>query len=199
MESPVLLMKNIRRKCTLKNSLKCWSQKNWSKEFSYLVDPKISKFKIHRQIFRTNSGCSGANIQCPWMRCWTPIFWCGLYPKFRNIVNRIQYDEYHLYPVDKHLLRAVQTVKKIRHCQWQQVWNRLCDMIYGELKNKRLLLWAVLLHDIGKGRIWGGTMRKKAATLLRKSLPEAGWNPRTWKNCRFSGPRAPLSGQNCHP
>ncbi len=71
-------------------------------------------------------------------------------PEFRNIVNRIQYDEYHLYPVDKHLLRAVQIAKKFGTAKDSSL-EPLCDMIYGELKNKRLLLWAALLHDIGKG------------------------------------------------
>ncbi|MCK7509774.1 MAG: hypothetical protein MZV70_40880 [Desulfobacterales bacterium] len=34
-------------------------------------------------------------------------------PEFQRVSNRIQYDEYHLYPVDKHLLRTVQTIKQL--------------------------------------------------------------------------------------
>ncbi|NNL74816.1 MAG: HD domain-containing protein, partial [Desulfobacterales bacterium] len=71
-------------------------------------------------------------------------------PEFRNVINRIQYDEYHLYPVDKHLLRTVQTVKKFGTAKITSL-EPLCEAIFKELKNKKLLLWAALLHDIGKG------------------------------------------------
>ena len=70
-------------------------------------------------------------------------------PAFRDITNRIQYDEYHLYPVDKHLLRTVETLKNFG--QNGSEMDRLYGRIYRELKNRKLLLWAALLHDIGKG------------------------------------------------
>ncbi|MGI9569359.1 MAG: HD domain-containing protein, partial [Desulfobulbia bacterium] len=70
-------------------------------------------------------------------------------PEFGGIRNRIQYDEYHLYPVDKHLLRTVQTVKKFGTAKDSSL-EPLCGKIYRNLKRKKLLLWAALLHDIGK-------------------------------------------------
>jgi [protein-PII] uridylyltransferase len=33
-------------------------------------------------------------------------------PEFHSVVNCIQYDEYHIYPVDRHLLRTVKTLKQ---------------------------------------------------------------------------------------
>ena len=69
--------------------------------------------------------------------------------EFHSVHNRIQYDEYHLYPVDKHLLRTVQTVKKFGTAKESSL-EPLCDKLYRNLKEKRLLLWAALLHDIGK-------------------------------------------------
>jgi len=71
-------------------------------------------------------------------------------PEFRNIVNRIQYDEYHLYPVDKHLLRTVHTIKSFT-AEKDNSREPLCYQVYRELNNKKLLLWAALLHDVGKG------------------------------------------------
>ena len=71
-------------------------------------------------------------------------------PRFGDIRNRIQYDEYHLYPVDKHLLRTVQTIKKFGTAKDSSL-EPLCEKIYRNLKRKKLLLWAALLHDIGKG------------------------------------------------
>jgi len=71
-------------------------------------------------------------------------------PELRNVRNRIQYDAYHLYPVDKHLLRTVQTIKKFGTAVESSL-EPLCEKIYRNLKRKKLLLWAALLHDIGKG------------------------------------------------
>ncbi|MBA3029216.1 MAG: [protein-PII] uridylyltransferase [Desulfobacteraceae bacterium] len=74
----------------------------------------------------------------------------SIIPEMENIQNRIQFDEYHLYPVDKHSLHAVQTVQKWRNRE--EIKNEpMCVDVYSELKNPALLHWAVLLHDIGKG------------------------------------------------
>ena len=72
-----------------------------------------------------------------------------LIPEMKGIVNRIQYDEYHLYPVDKHSLRTVHTLKSFALTP-ESVFNPLCKTLYKQLKYKRVLLWAALLHDIGK-------------------------------------------------
>jgi [protein-PII] uridylyltransferase len=70
-------------------------------------------------------------------------------PEFRSVSNRIQYDEYHLYPVDKHLLRTVQTIK---HLVGEAGGAEpLVARVYRELKSKAVLTWAALLHDVGKG------------------------------------------------
>jgi [protein-PII] uridylyltransferase len=74
----------------------------------------------------------------------------AMIPEVENIRNRIQFDEYHLYPVDKHSLHAVQTVQKWRNRE-ENHNEPMCVKVYGELKNPALLHWAVLLHDIGKG------------------------------------------------
>ena len=71
-------------------------------------------------------------------------------PEFGSIVNRIQFDEYHLYPVDKHSLHAVLTVQRWRNNR--ELENEpICAEVYAELEKPALLHWAVLLHDVGKG------------------------------------------------
>jgi [protein-PII] uridylyltransferase len=70
-------------------------------------------------------------------------------PEFQGISNRIQYDEYHLYPVDKHLLRTVHQIQQL--AVDEAPGEPLFARVYRELKNKVLLAWAALLHDIGKG------------------------------------------------
>ncbi len=75
-------------------------------------------------------------------------------PEFRSVENRIQYDEYHLYPVDRHLLRSVQIVKTFG-AENDITGDTFCGDLYREVKSKRILLWATLLHDIGKGNSRG--------------------------------------------
>jgi [protein-PII] uridylyltransferase len=50
-------------------------------------------------------------------------------PEFQSVLNRIQYDEYHLYPVDKHMLRTVQTIKKFG-TEEDPTNHPLCGKIY---------------------------------------------------------------------
>jgi [protein-PII] uridylyltransferase len=73
-----------------------------------------------------------------------------LIPEFQKIRNRIQFDEYHLYPVDKHSLH---TVKMLQRWGKQEGKHNepLCMEIYADLADPRLLHWGALLHDIGKG------------------------------------------------
>ncbi len=71
-------------------------------------------------------------------------------PPFQAIINRIQYDAYHVYPVDKHSLRTVKLLKSFADGGDGDI-GALCADLYRELPRKRRLLWAALLHDIGKG------------------------------------------------
>jgi len=96
-------------------------------------------------------------------------------PEFGGIRNRIQYDEYHLYPVDKHLLRSVQTVKKFGTDRDSSL-EPLCEKIYRNLKRKKLLLWAALLHDIGKGES-EEDHSAKGAEIVKNILTQKGLKP----------------------
>ena len=104
-------------------------------------------------------------------------------PEFRNIINRIQYDEYHLYPVDKHLLRTVKTVKNFGTAKDSSL-EPLCGQIYGELKNKMPLLWAALLHDIGKGQAEEGHA-ESGADMIKKLLTRKGLDSKGVDNVSF--------------
>ncbi|MFO7963260.1 MAG: [protein-PII] uridylyltransferase [Desulfobacterales bacterium] len=71
-------------------------------------------------------------------------------PEFREITNRIQFDAYHLFPVDKHSLHTVKVLQRWRRRKGR-VNEPLCDKLYHEISRPDLLHWAALLHDIGKG------------------------------------------------
>jgi [protein-PII] uridylyltransferase len=107
-----------------------------------------------------------------WTTCTRPVSWRPSSPSFRSVSNRIQYDEYHLFPVDKHLLRTVQTIKQLAAEEGEPLFAR----VYRELKSKALLTWAALLHDVGKGdahedhALYG-------AEIVRRVLSEKGLTP----------------------
>ncbi len=96
-------------------------------------------------------------------------------PEFKDITHRIQYDEYHLYPVDRHSLRTVQTIKTFGTDE-DISRDPLCGDFYNELKNRKLLLWAALLHDIGKGRP-GSDHAGRGAGMTRDILQRFGYEP----------------------
>ena len=96
-------------------------------------------------------------------------------PEFHAVVNCIQYDEYHIYPVDRHLLRTVKTLKRFADADDDQI-DELARQIYAEVKQRKLLLWGALLHDIGKGQP-GGNHSEKGEALVNDILAGKGYRP----------------------
>ncbi len=94
-------------------------------------------------------------------------------PQLEAIRHRIQYDQYHLHPVDKHSLRVVRTLKKFGGPS-DPSRGRLCGELYAALADRRPLLWAALLHDIGKGET-GGDHAKKGPPIAEEILRELGY------------------------
>ena len=103
----------------------------------------------------------------------TTGFLARLIPELKTIQNRIQYDEYHLYPVDRHSIKTVQTIKNFAGPD-NDIKEPLCADFYHGLKNRKLLLWAALLHDIGKGQP-GGDHSGKGARIIPDILGRMGY------------------------
>jgi [protein-PII] uridylyltransferase len=101
-------------------------------------------------------------------------FLARLIPELKTIQNRIQYDEYHLFPVDRHSIKTVQTIKNFGGPD-DDVMDPLCADLYQGLKKRKLLLWAGLLHDIGKGQP-GGNHSGKGARIVRDILGRMGYS-----------------------
>ncbi len=148
MDSPELLIRIFEESARLKIPLSA-EAKRLIKDFAHLVNAKYrsseSIVQSFEQILLTPAPTF--NVLNEMLNSG---FLVRLIPEFRGIINRIQYDEYHLYPVDKHLLRTVQAIKNFG-TQKDISLEPLCGQVYKELKSKKLLLWAALLHDIGKG------------------------------------------------
>ena len=172
-KNPQLLMKIFEESARLKIPLSA-EAKRLVKEFSHLVN-KI--YRTSEVVVKSFERILVAPV--PKFNVLNEMLNTGFLekfiPEFRGVRNRIQYDEYHLYPVDKHLLRSVQTVKKFGTARDSSL-EPLCEKIYRNLKRKKLLLWAALLHDIGKGESVEDHSAK-GAEIVKNILTRKGLKP----------------------
>ena len=171
LDSPVLLIKIFEESAYLQVPLSS-EAKRLLKEFIYLIDDDFrnSSFALksfERILFAPPTVIDVLNDML------TTGFLSQFIPEFKSIVNRIQFDEYHLYPVARHLLITVQTIKKFGTPE-DKSGDQLYGNLYKDLSNKRALLWAALLHDIGKGETSGGHAQR-GAELVKKILKERGF------------------------
>ena len=107
----------------------------------------------------------------------------SLIPELKGIVNRIQYDEYHVYPVDKHSLRTVQILRAFGTDQ-DDSGCPFCGNVWKGLKNQKPLLWAALLHDIGKGTP-EKNHAKTGAKVARKIMTAFGYSEKDIETVSF--------------
>jgi [protein-PII] uridylyltransferase len=167
--SPDLLMKIFEESARLKLPLST-EAKRLVKEFSYQVNRQFRSAKSIVTAFERILVAPAPTFNVL-NEMLNTGFLVKYIPEFKNAINRIQYDEYHLYPVDKHLLRTVKTVKQFGATKDSSL-EPLCETIYKEIKNKKLLLWATLLHDIGKGESEEDHARK-GGEIIKKILSRA--------------------------
>ena len=98
-------------------------------------------------------------------------------PEFAPIVAMMQFNMYHAYTVDEHIIQCISTLAQIERHELREslpVASRILD----EGVNRRVLYLAVLLHDIGKGRdedhsVLGARIARKVAPRLGLKKAEA--------------------------
>jgi [protein-PII] uridylyltransferase len=91
-------------------------------------------------------------------------------PEFGHVVAMMQFNMYHHYTVDEHLLRTVGELAKIEHGKSVDELP-LSTQIVKSIQNRRALYVAAFLHDIGKGRpedhsILGGKIARSVCPRL---------------------------------
>lgn len=71
-------------------------------------------------------------------------------PEFEGVHCQIQYDRYHLYPVDVHSLYAVRELEILERGTPSPPWP-LFQELMKEIRDPAVLKLAALIHDLGKG------------------------------------------------
>ncbi|CEJ83657.1 (Protein-PII) uridylyltransferase (PII uridylyl-transferase) (Uridylyl-removing enzyme) (UTase) [Hyphomicrobium sp. GJ21] len=92
-------------------------------------------------------------------------------PEFGRIVAMMQFNMYHHYTVDEHLLRTLGNVTAIERGDLAAELP-LSTSVFRSIKNRRALLVAAFLHDIGKGRKESHSI--VGARIARKVCPRLG-------------------------
>ncbi len=152
LKNPFLLIKIFEESARLKIPISP-EAKRLITDFIYLIDDNIKNSKEITQAFGNI-----LLIPCKNFNVLNLMLNTGalerLIPEIEFIKNLIQYNKYHIFPVDKHSLYTVRVIKNFKDKKDDIMRTDICGNIYKELskKDKRLLLWAALLHDIGKGQ-----------------------------------------------
>ncbi|MGD8311451.1 MAG: [protein-PII] uridylyltransferase [Gammaproteobacteria bacterium] len=86
-------------------------------------------------------------------------------PEFGQIVGLMQYDLFHVYTVDEHILFVVRNLRRFTVPEFANEYP-LCSHVTGTLPKIELLYLAALFHDIAKGR--GGDHSELGAADARE-------------------------------
>jgi len=95
------------------------------------------------------------------------------FPEFDRIHCHVQYDRYHIYPVDVHSIYAVRELENLKKKKDETPWPLFSDLM-EEVKDPGLLKLAALVHDLGKAEgsphaEWGEKMAAAIGERLHLS------------------------------
>ena len=95
-------------------------------------------------------------------------------PDFGKIVAMTQFNLYHHYTVDEHLLRSIGVLADIEQGRARDV-HPLASSLMHEIEDRRIPYVALLLHDIAKGRPEDHSVA--GARVARRLCPRLGFEP----------------------
>lgn len=90
-----------------------------------------------------------------------------IFPEFKKIFFKIQYDIYHVYPVDLHSLLVIKELDRLKRGEYVNEQPLLSFLIH-EVKDISVLYFSALFHDIGKG--YGSGHSKRGAVVVEKIM-----------------------------
>ncbi|MDP6429910.1 MAG: [protein-PII] uridylyltransferase [Rhodospirillales bacterium] len=92
-------------------------------------------------------------------------------PDFGRIVAQMQYNMYHTYTVDEHTIRAIGILARLENNYYQDEMPNMTKAV-TEIRSRRALFTALLIHDIAKGR--GGDHSELGAEVALGLCPRLG-------------------------
>ena len=95
-------------------------------------------------------------------------------PDFGRIVAKMQFNMYHHYTVDEHLIRAIGHLAKIERGEYKEE-HPLANEIIHKVLSREVLYVAMLLHDIAKGR--EGDHSEVGEDVAKALCPRLGMTP----------------------
>jgi len=116
----------------------------------YLVDESFRNDKLARQyFFELLCQPSGVYTQLQRMNRYGVL--AAFIPVFANIVGRMQFDLFHVYTVDQHILFVVRNLRRFAYGKYSAEFPHAAD-IFRQIDHPEILYLAALFHDIAKGR-----------------------------------------------
>ena len=97
-------------------------------------------------------------------------------PEFGRIVAMMQFNMYHHFTVDEHLIRAVGVLSEIDNAGGESEIHPLAARLIQSIEDRTVLYVAVLLHDVAKGRKEDHSIA--GARVARKLCPRLGLTPK---------------------
>jgi [protein-PII] uridylyltransferase len=95
-----------------------------------------------------------------------------LIPEFGKIVAMMQFNMYHHYTIDEHLLRCIGVLSEIERGEDEKIHPLSHSLMPGLKKQREVLYVALLLHDIAKGRLEDHSIA--GARIARRICPHMG-------------------------
>ncbi|WP_289042786.1 [protein-PII] uridylyltransferase [uncultured Aliiroseovarius sp.] len=96
-------------------------------------------------------------------------------PEFEPIVAMMQFNMYHSYTVDEHTIQVISNFARIERQELGDELPIATEIMSGKV-NRKVLMVAMLLHDIGKGRPQDHSIL--GAQIARKVAPRLGLGPK---------------------
>lgn len=117
---------------------------------SYQIDDHFRQQKINKKLFMEN--LKEQNLLFWRLRVMNRYGVLGRYlPEFGRIIGLMQYDLYHRYTVDAHILLLVRIFHRFTDSKYDHIYP-LVNGIYRSIDRKELLVVSAIFHDIAKGR-----------------------------------------------
>jgi [protein-PII] uridylyltransferase len=109
-------------------------------------------------------------------------------PEFGRVVSMMQFNMYHHYTVDEHIIQTISALSQIERRELKDELP-IATEIVAKGVNRRILYVALLLHDIGKGS--GRDHSEHGAEIARRLAPRFGLSEEESRGGGMAGPPPP--------